>query len=263
MVGAVKKTAGQRIRDLLVGKTERRLAMVILVTTMVPLAAALYLGTQMFRRASAVWYSPEIGAQLDRGVDVYKDYVKAIKDDLKHQTVAIAASPVLREAAKKGNVETMESELDAVFPNFTSLVELRILREPLIVPAPPYDLAELTAKTMAHRDRGRPVNATSEKSLSQLYPLTDDPDGPCVFATYAVSSKRLDELESAGDVVKRYHQIEASRSDVYQGYLNVFALLLGVTLLLTVPLGILLARGTSRPRRSISGGTPAPRAGLA
>jgi len=246
VVGAVKKTAGQRIRDLLVGKTERRLAMVILVTTMVPLAAALYLGTQMFRRASAVWYSPEIGAQLDRGVDVYKDYVKAIKDDLKHQTVAIAASPVLREAAKKGNVETMESELDAVFPNFTSLVELRILREPLIVPAPPYDLAELTAKTMAHRDRGRPVNATSEKSLSQLYPLTDDPDGPCVFATYAVSSKRLDELESAGDVVKRYHQIEASRSDVYQGYLNVFALLLGVTLVLTVPLGILLARGITR-----------------
>ncbi|HVH45426.1 MAG TPA: ATP-binding protein [Labilithrix sp.] len=242
----MKKTAGQRIRDLLVGKTERRLAMVILVTTMVPLAAALYLGTQMFRRASAVWYSPEIGAQLDRGVDVYKDYVKAIKDDLKHQTVAIAASPVLREAAKKGNVETMESELDAVFPNFTSLVELRILREPLIVPAPPYDLAELTAKTMAHRDRGRPVNATSEKSLSQLYPLTDDPDGPCVFATYAVSSKRLDELESAGDVVKRYHQIEASRSDVYQGYLNVFALLLGVTLVLTVPLGILLARGITR-----------------
>ena len=95
----MKATAGQRIRNLLVGKTERRLAFVILVTTMVPLAAALYLGTQMFRRASAVWFNPEIGAQLDRGVDVYKDYVKAIKDDLKHQTVAIAADPVLREAA--------------------------------------------------------------------------------------------------------------------------------------------------------------------
>jgi nitrogen fixation/metabolism regulation signal transduction histidine kinase len=238
----VKRVAGQRVWDLLVGKTERRLAMVILVTTMVPLAAALYLGTQMFRRASAVWYSPEIGAQLDRGVDVYKDYVKAIKDDLKHQTVAIAAGPVLREAAKSGNVETMESELDAVFPHFTSLVELRVLREP-VIGASPHDLAE---KTMAHRDRGRPVDTATEKSLSQIYPLTDDPDGPCVFATYAVSSKRLDELESAGEVVKRYHQIEASRSEVYQGYLNVFALLLGVTLLLTVPLGFLLARGITK-----------------
>ena len=246
-MGSVTKKAGLgRIWNLLVGKTERRLAMVILVTSMVPLAAALYLGTQMFRRASAVWFNPEIGAQLDRGVDVYKDYVKAIKDDLKHQTVAIASDPVLREAARKGNVETLEAELDAVFPHFTSLVELRVLRGALANPAPPYDTAEVDAKTMAHRDRGRPVDAATEKSLSQIYPLTDDPDGPCVLATYAVSSKRLDELESAGEVVKRYHQIEASRSDVYQGYLNVYALLLGVTLVLTVPLGIFLARGVTK-----------------
>ncbi len=88
------------LRRLLAGKTERRLAIVILVTTMVPLAAALYLATSMFRQASAIWFNPEIGEQLDRGVDVYKDYVRAIKDDLKHQTVAIAADPVLREAAK-------------------------------------------------------------------------------------------------------------------------------------------------------------------
>ena len=231
-MGAVKATAGQRIRNLLVGKTERRLALVILVTTMVPLAAALYLGTQMFRRASAVWFNPEIGAQLDRGVDVYKDYVKAIKDDLKHQTVAIAADPVLREAAKKGNIETLEAELDTVFPNFPDLVTLII--------------EDADGRVMARRERGRPVDTTKERSLEVRRALTDDPEAPMVVATFAVSSKRLDELESAGEVVKRYHQIEASRSDVYQGYLNVYALLLGVTLLLTVPLGIFLARGVTR-----------------
>jgi nitrogen fixation/metabolism regulation signal transduction histidine kinase len=234
------------IRDLLVGKTERRLAIVILLTTMLPLAAALYLGTQMFRRAAAVWYTPEIGRQLDRGVDVYKDYVRAVKDDLKHQTIAIAADPVLREAAKKGNIETLESELDALFPNFTSLVELRVLRQPPATPAPPYDAADVAAKTMASRDRGRPVNAASEKSLSQLSPLTDDSEGPYVLATFAVSSKRLDELESAAEVVNVYHQIEGSPNEVYQGYLNVFALLLGITLLLTVPLGFFLARGVTK-----------------
>ncbi len=231
-MGSVKATAGQRIRNLLVGKTERRLAFVILVTTMVPLAAALYLGTQMFRRASAVWFNPEIGAQLDRGVDVYKDYVKAIKEDLKHQTVAIAADPVLREAAQKGNIETLESELDTVFPNFPDLVTLIV--------------EDAEGRVLARRERGRPVDTTKERSLEVRRALTDDPDAPMVVATYAVSSKRLDELESAGEVVKRYHQIEASRSDVYQGYLNVYALLLGVTLVLTVPLGIFLARGVTR-----------------
>ncbi|MBX3229795.1 MAG: HAMP domain-containing protein [Labilithrix sp.] len=241
-----RRRAYLRVRDIFVGKTERRLAIVILVTTMVPLAAALYLGTQMFRRGVAVFYTPEIGEQLDRGVDVYKDYVKAIKDDLKHQTVAIASDPVLREAARKGNVETLEAELDALFPAFTSLVELRVLRAPPESPAPPFDPDDVAGKTMAHRDRGRPVDQTTEKSLTQIHPLTEDPDGVCVFATFAVSSKRLDELEQSAEVVNRYHQIESSRSDVYQGYLNVFALLLGATVLLTVPLGFLLARGVTR-----------------
>ena len=68
---------------------------------------------------------------------------------------------MLREAARKGNVETMEAELDAVFPHFTSLVELRVLHGPPANPAPPYDAAEVSAKTMAHRDRGRPVDAAA------------------------------------------------------------------------------------------------------
>ena len=169
MVGAVKKSAGvalrHRLRDLLVGKTERRLAIVILVTTMVPLAVALYLGTQMFRRAAAVWYSPEIGAQLDRGVDVYKDYVKAIKDDLKHQTVAIAADPVLREAATKRNIETLESEIDVHFPHFPELVTLTILRAPPLPKDDPEFATDFSAKTIARRDRGKPVDAATERSL--------------------------------------------------------------------------------------------------
>ena len=239
---------------LLVGKTERRLAFVILVSTMVPLAAALYLGTKMFDRASATWFNPQVGEELDRGVAVTKDYVKAVKDDLKHQTVAIAADPVLREAAKTRNVEILESELDALFPHFTSLVQLRVLRSPPELNAQPagdvgmplYDLEDIANKTMAQRDRGRPVDPVTEKSLSQTVPLTDDPEGPCVFATFAVPSKRLDELKHAGDIVRQYHQIEAERSQLYQGYLNAFTALLGVTLVLTVPLGIFLARGITR-----------------
>jgi nitrogen fixation/metabolism regulation signal transduction histidine kinase len=220
------------LRRLLAGKTERRLATVILVTTMVPLAVALYLATSMFRQASAIWFNPEIGEQLDRGVDVYKDYVKAFKDDLKHQTVAIAADPVLREAAKKRNIETLESEIDALFPHFPELVALSV--------------EDTGGQTLARRDRGRPVDAATERSLDVRRALTDDADAPMLVASYAVSRKRLDELESAGVVVSRYHQLEASRADLYQGYLRVFALLLGITAAMTIILGAALARGLTK-----------------
>ncbi|MDB4938099.1 MAG: Nitrogen regulation protein NtrY [Labilithrix sp.] len=231
MVGAVSAIRAW-LRRLLAGKTERRLATVILVTTMVPLVAALYLATSMFRQASAIWFNPEIGEQLDRGVDVYKDYVKAIKDDLKHQTVAIAADPVLREAAKKRNIETLESEIDALFPHFPELVALSV--------------EDTAGQTLARRDRGRPVDAATERSLDVRRALTDETDAPMLVATYAVSRKRLDELESAGVVVARYHQLEASRADLYQGYLRVFALLLGITAAMTIILGAALARGLTK-----------------
>ena len=220
------------LRRLLAGKTERRLAIVILITTMVPLAAALYLATSMFRQASAIWFNPEIGEQLDRGVDVYKDYVKAVKDDLKHQTVAIAADPVLREAAKKRNIETIESEIDALFPHFPDLAALAI--------------EDASGQVLARRDRGRPVDAATERSLEVRRALSDDPDAPMLVATFAVSRKRMDELESAGIVVSRYHQLEASRADLYQGYLRVFALLLGITAAMTIILGAALARGLTK-----------------
>ncbi len=230
MVGAVSWLRGWLQR--LGGKTERRLAVVILISTMVPLAAALYLATSMFRQASAIWFNPEIGEQLDRGVDVYKDYVKAVKDDLKHQTVAIAADPVLREAARKKNIETLESEIDALFPHFPELAALAV--------------EDATGQVMSRRDRGRPVDSATERSLEVRRPLTDDPDAPMLVATFAVSRKRLDELESAGVVVGRYHQLEASRVELYQGYLRVFALLLGITALMTIVLGAALARGLTK-----------------
>jgi len=230
VVGAVSWLRGWLQR--LGGKTERRLAVVILISTMVPLAAALYLATSMFRQASAIWFNPEIGEQLDRGVDVYKDYVKAVKDDLKHQTVAIAADPVLREAARKRNIETLESEIDALFPHFPELAALAV--------------EDATGQVLSRRDRGRPVDSATERSLEVRRPLTDDPDAPMLVATFAVSRKRLDELESAGVVVGRYHQLEASRVELYQGYLRVFAMLLGITALMTIVLGAALARGLTK-----------------
>lgn len=246
MVGSVNPIR-EWFRRNLTGKTERRLATIILLTTMVPLVAALYLVNSMFEQASAIWFNPEIGEQLDRGVDVYKDYVKAVKDDLKHQTMAIAADPVLREAAKKRNIETLESEIDALFPHFPELVSLAVLSGPAALEKgdPKYE-AEVAQKTMARRDRGRPVDPQKEKSLDVSRPLTDDEEGPALVATFAVSGQRLGELENAGNVVARYHQLEASRGQLYQAYVRVFGMLLTITALAALVLGIVLARGLTR-----------------
>ncbi len=225
------------------GKTERRVATAILLTAVVPLVAALQLANALFKQASAIWFDPAVGQQLDRGVDVYKDYVKAIKDDMRHQTDAIAADELLREAARTHNSELVEAELVELFPRFPELVTLTV--------------QGATGQALGARDRGRPVDETTERSLPVSRALADDPSGaacaspaprsvPCVVATFAVDRRRLDELETMGNVVTKYHALEQSRGELYRGYVYAFGALLGGTMLLTLVIGIILARGVTK-----------------
>ena len=212
------------------GKTERRLALAILLTAIVPLAVAIVLANSLFRQASAIWFNPEVGLELDRGVDVYRDYVKAIKDDMRHQTDALAANEVLREAAKKRNVELVEAELnDGVFKRFPELVKIVV--------------EDQDGNVIAQRDRGKPVNDATERSLGVQRPLADD---TLISATFAIDRKRLDELDAAGAFVAKYHKLEGDRSRLYEGPVYAFAALLGITMLVTLVLGTLLARGVTR-----------------
>ncbi len=214
------------------GKTERRVATAILLTAVVPLVAALLLANALFKQASAIWFDPEVGRQLDRGVDVYKDYVKAIKDDMRHQTEAIAADEVLREAAKTRNSELVEAQLVALFPRFPELVALSVEGS--------------AGEVLARRDRGRPVDESKERSREVQGALTDDPEGARVTATFAIDRRRLDELETTGNVVTKYHALEQSRGELYRGYVYAFGALLGGTMLLTLVLGTYLAQGVTK-----------------
>jgi len=224
--------ARRTLRTLLPGTTEWRLVAVILATTLAPLVVALYIASSLFQQASSVWFKPEVGRQLDRGVEVYKDYVKAVKDDLGHQTAAMAADENLREAAKKKNPEMAEAELDALFPRFPSLVSLSV--------------EDQDHNVLARRDRGRPVNDATERSLERRMPLTDDPDGATLIAEFAVDRKRLDELEKSGEILQAYHELEASRGELGKDYLNAFKVLVVIVALVTTFLGIVLARGVTK-----------------
>lgn len=214
------------------GRTERRLALVILLTAIVPLATAVLLAGSLFRQAASVWFDPEVGHVLDRGVDLYKDYVRAIKDDMRHQTDAVAADDDLREVARKHNVPALESQLAQAFPRFPELVALAVEDD--------------AGRIFARRDRGRPVDEAKERSLEVRRSLNDAGTAPFVVATFAVDRARLDELERAGGVVAKYHQLEGARDELYQGYLRAYAALLGITMLVTVALGSILARGVTR-----------------
>ena len=217
---------------LLPGKIEQRLTLVLLLTSLVPLVAAIWLANLLLAKAASIWVNPEVSAQLDRGLEIYKDYVNAVKDDMQHQTDALAADEALREASKAGNAAVVEVQLDTLFPRFPELVTLRI-------EAP-------DGRVLGARDRGRPVDSAKERSLVLRRALGTEETSPTLIASFAMDRARVDQLESLGSGVEKYHRLEAQRDKLYGPYVRAFAYMIGFTIAVTLVSGTLLARTITR-----------------
>jgi nitrogen fixation/metabolism regulation signal transduction histidine kinase len=216
----------------ILGKLEGRLALVILLTALLPLASAMFLAYSMLNYASSVWLRPEIEHELERGIDLYKDYVRVVKDDMKHRTDALAADEHLREGARTGDAARCAHALDALFPRYPQLVSLAV------------ELPD--GRQLAARDRGRPIDEASERKLEVRRALGEEGASPTLAATFAFDRRYERELERAGDVHDAYAQLEKGRARLYSGYFEAFALLLGISVVATVVLGFALARGFTR-----------------
>jgi two-component system, NtrC family, nitrogen regulation sensor histidine kinase NtrY len=212
----------------MLGKTERRIALVILLTALLPLASAMLLAYSLLDYASSVWLRPEVAQELERGIDLYKDYIRAVKDDMKHQTDGMVGDPALREAARNQDIDGCRRALDALFPRYPQLVSLGV---------------EGHDKLLAVRRRGEPLDEETERKLDVRRVLGSDASGPALVATFAFDRRYEHDLERAGAIHDAYAQLQKERTRVYSTYFEAFAALLGITVVATVVLGLFLARG--------------------
>jgi nitrogen fixation/metabolism regulation signal transduction histidine kinase len=215
------------------GKIERRLVLALLLTSLVPLFAAIYWANSALTEAASIWFNPDVGRQLDHGLDVYKDYVNLIKDDMRHQTDALAEDEGLRAAVRDKDESRIGASLAALFEGHPDLAAL--------------DVRAPSGAPIASRDRGRPIDEATERSLKVTRPLSADADeGPALVATFAVARARVEEQEITGKVVRTYHLLESSRDEWYRKTILVFAALVGSTMLITLVSGTFLARSVTR-----------------
>jgi nitrogen fixation/metabolism regulation signal transduction histidine kinase len=223
----------------MLGKTERRLALVILLTAMLPLVGALVLAKALMDYASTVWRPPEVNQQLERGIDLYKTYIHSVKDDMKHQADAISGDVALREAAARHDAAECAKALDAIFPRYEQLVSLKVEDE--------------DARTLCAHDRGRPVDDATERTLPVPRSLVDTEGTSTLVATFAFDRRYEHELEEAGTVHDMYSQLGNGRAKVYAPYYEAFAVILGITVVLTVVVGFMLARPFTARIRQLAG----------
>jgi two-component system, NtrC family, nitrogen regulation sensor histidine kinase NtrY len=211
--------------------TEVRLALVILFTSLVPLVVAVWLANAMFRTSSRIWTKTEVGAQLDRGVDLYKDYVRVTKDGFRSEARAIAVG--LRADIRAAEPRLEPVRLEQVLASSKNLLLL--------------ELRDENGKTLSRRTRSAPLDEAAEKPLEVTASVDETHQ---LVAVFVAPKAKLDELDTAGRIAAEFHQLEGIRSEIYSSYVRAFTILLGLTLTVTALLGFLLARGiTQRVRR--------------
>src|SRR4051812_43351786 len=108
------------------GTTARRIVYAILITALIPLVSALLISRAIIARVSATAFQPEFGQHLDRSLGVYADLAKALKQTMRAEGQAIAASEPLRAASVAKDARAVEIELDRALEAHPSLRQIRI-----------------------------------------------------------------------------------------------------------------------------------------
>jgi nitrogen fixation/metabolism regulation signal transduction histidine kinase len=195
-----------------------------------PLLVAIVVARSMVRRAAERFFVPEVGLRLDQSLGLYQELAKTIKQSMRYAADAIAASQTLKDATVKGDVEAMRRELTAQMAIYPGLVRLSV--------------SNAFGESLVAVDRGRPVDESLEKKLEiQRELLPNQEDGPVLSALFVTDRARLDELETMGQFLETYRKIEKRRFSDEKSYVEAFALLLALTVLIASFVGIWLARG--------------------
>ena len=213
----------------MLGKTERRLALVILLTATLPLVVAIWMSNALFLRASAVWLNPDVDKQLDQGVKLFRDYVRAEKSRTKYQVEAMASRPELVHAA--GDKQRLETALARLLDETPDVERVSVQSKDGIVVSAAERPGGILEATRRRVEVIRPLGGDHEETLS---------------ITFAIDRAFEHDLQHAGEVRALYGQLVAGKEALFSGYLRAFAALLIATAIGTIGLGFILARGVTK-----------------
>lgn len=227
---AIGGSAAWGVRAPRFGTTARRITLAILVTALLPFIAAVWVGKTTIDRLGALATQPELGAALEGALGVYGDLAVALKDGMRHEVAAMAASPELIQAAVTADAADDERALRAVaasHPRTASLLLETPTRTSSVEPSTPD--VDPGAKRLTVR---APVPGTSA----------------VLTAVLQTPGTRFAEQESLAGFVRAYQELESTRRSAYveTPHLAAVTLVMLATIVLAIMAGILVARPVAR-----------------
>ncbi|MFC1643095.1 hypothetical protein ACFL5O_10510, partial [Myxococcota bacterium] len=104
------------------GRIQRRLALAIVLTALIPVIVAVLLAESMVRQTGARFFVPEIGSRLDQSLELYQELARSMKAAMRHEADAMAARESLRQAALRRDGPVVKLELERVLKQYPNVV---------------------------------------------------------------------------------------------------------------------------------------------
>ncbi|MEZ4447714.1 MAG: ATP-binding protein [Polyangiaceae bacterium] len=221
------------------GRTELRVIAALLVVGLLPLLSAMWLADQVVSRVGSTAFQPEFAAHLDRSLELYAELVQSMKGEMRARGAAIAADPALREAAVEGDRARVEERLAALAEEHPGLLAAKVTSDD---------------EDVGGWRRSSPLDEAVERPFTVARPLGEE---SALEAVFAAPRARIDQMTEAQDFVQSWKAFaDEHRGELLERpYLNVFALLLGITVLLAVLTGVLLVRPSIRRINQLAAAT--------
>ncbi len=224
----------------IIGTTERRVALALLVTAVLPLLTAMWLANTIVQRISSTAFQPEFGEHLDRSLELYRDLAKAMKTAMRNEASLIATDSALRASVKNSDrpgAKKAMAELAKQHPSLTSI-----------------ELEDAQGELLASFRRAKPLDKLRERPFTVGRPLGEH---GAMVVVFAADRSRFDEIGEAHEFAQAYKALEKRHRGEWldRPYLTVFAVLFGVTVLLAVATGVAVVRPATRRIKQLAAAT--------
>ncbi len=240
------------------GRIQARLALAIVLTALIPVLVAVWLGNKYVRETGARYFVPEIGQHLDRSLGLYQELARSVKARMREEGAAIALQPALRRAVAARDAQATKQALSEQLAEHPSLVSLRVVLpgasevprapEGEAVEGRPQPPSRGEGEAWVSADRGRPLDPARENQLKVRRPLAEVEEGEDaaeLVLVFAADKARFDELAEMGQFIDTYKVVDRRSKEDIRGYVLAFTALLGLTILGAVAVGSLLARSVA------------------
>jgi len=224
----------------MIRRLDVKIIFTLLVTTLVPLAISIYLVGEAVDTSLGVGVNSAIAAQMERGLEIHRQYIEAVKGQQKMRLEQLADSGSLRTA-----VDTRD-DAQVVYALEKGLAADPSLRELRLVGPGSYE----TTATALTLPTAKPERLVTRSAPVDMGPYTS------IEAVFGVDASLIESYTTAGKDTATYEAlVRAPPSYLNRRVILVYIAILGVIVAGSITLGVFWARAHARRIHRLSAAT--------